>query len=276
MTLIIAFVTDAAAVLQTIEDKKSALLPADVRANGYAGLGGVEPSITAFDTRRSKNVYDLLDWLDWEHASGVMLLTDDSLPGLIGLLGDQFNLHAFTPPAYGLKTANQLTSTISKCLRAYRFLATRFADAKYQHIFRLPLRNFDAPEIARMQAACRDMTQRNYGREVDAVLHSIRKRQLPKKASEYDDRYYIDDNGKHFQFGPEHHGLAETNIPPHSLLCIIANQLRFGQRFDGTFHYNVSRMRNRSMIRKYPNCHGALAPNKRRSHINMFTNDFFN
>jgi hypothetical protein len=223
MPLIIAFVTDSAVVLETVTDKRAALLPNDVRANGFAGLGGIEPVVTAFDTNRSKNLSDLLAWLDWENASSVMLLTDDSLPDLVSSLGNQFNVHRFIPPVYGAKTANQLTATISRCLRAFRYLATRFADGKYQQIFRLPLRNFDAPEIAHMQALCRDMTQRNYGRDVDALLRDMRKRQLPKRASDYQDLYYIDDSGKHFQFGPEHHAQADTAMPPHELLCIISN-----------------------------------------------------
>ena len=118
MSLIIAFVTGAAAVLETITHKKAALLPNEIRADGFAALGGTEPVITAFDTNRSKNLNDLLQWLDWKNASGVMLLTDDSLPNLVADLGDQFNVHRFTPPAYGTRMTNQLTSTLSKCLRA--------------------------------------------------------------------------------------------------------------------------------------------------------------
>lgn len=275
MSLIIAFVTGAAAVLETVTEKRAALLPNEARANGFAGLGGIEPVVTAFDTNRDKTMTALLEWLDWKEASGVVLLTDDSLPGLVEALGDQFNVHRFTPPAYGVKTANQLTATISKCLRAYKYLATRFSDAKYQQIFRLPLRNFDAPEIERMQMLCRDMTQRNYGRDIDALLRDMRKRQLPKRASDYEDLYFVDDAGKHFQFGPEHHAQADTAMPPHNILCIIANCLRFGQWFDGTTHYNVSREKNASMIGTYPDCHGAVTPHKKRTHINMFTNDFF-
>ena len=103
----------------------------------------------------------------------------------------------------------------------------------------------------------------------------MRKRQLPKRASEYEDLFYIDDGGKHFQFGPEHHAQADTAMPPHEVLCIIANRLRFGQWFDGTTHYNVSRAKKASMKGNYLDCHGSSKLHKKRSHINMFTNDFF-
>lgn len=275
MPLIIAFVTGATAVLETITHKKAALLPNEIRADGFAALGGMEPVITAFDTNHSKNLNDFLQWLDWKNASGVMLLTDDSLPDLVKVLGDQFNVHRFTPPAYGTRMANQLASTLSKCLKAYKYLAGRFADAKYQQIFRLPLRNFDAPDIARMRELCRDMTQRNYGKEIDALLCDMRRRQAPKRASGYQDIYYIDDSGKHFQLGHEHHALADTAMPPHNVLCIIGNCLRFGQWFDGRTHYNVSKDKKASMKGMYPDCHGVDQPHQKDSHINMFTNDFF-
>lgn len=273
--LIIAFITSATAVLETVTEKRLALLPHEVRKNGFDYLGGVEPVITAFDTSRGKTVDDLLGWLNWRNASGVMLLTDDTLSDLVRLLGDQFNVHRFTPPAYNLNPDNQLRAMIAKCLRSYRYLATRFSDAKYQQIFRLPLRNFVAADTERMQVLCRDMTQRNYGREIDALLRDMRKRQFPKRASDhYEDLYYVDDDKKHFRLGLERHARAETAIPPHNVLCTIANCFRFGQHFDGAIHYNVSRDGD-SIVGIYTDCHGVNKQHTRPTHINMFTNDFF-
>jgi hypothetical protein len=197
------------------------------------------------------------------------------MPGLIGNLGDQFNVHRFNPPNSGKQVANQLTATLTRSLRAFRYLMKRFDDGKYQHIFRLPLRNFDAPEIARMRALCRNMMHRNYGRELDALLQEMRERQMPKKASTYPDVFLVDDDGKHFQLGPERHAQAETAMPPHDVFCVISNSFRFGRRFDGATHYNVSRDRDGSMSGKYADCHGSVRSHKKRSHINMFTNDYF-
>jgi len=126
-----------------------------------------------------------------------------------------------------------------------------------------------------MRALCRDMASRNFGREIDAFLRDMRQRQKPKKASDYPDVYYVDDDGKHFQLGPEHHAQAETAIPPHQTLCVIANRMRFGRKFDGTTHYNVSRDKNASMKGDYPDCHGVSRLHGKDSHINMFTNDYF-
>lgn len=275
MKLIIAFVTAESAVIEAVSARKLSLLPADLRANGYAALGVDDVVITAFDTKISKKVDAFLEWLNWEDASGVVIISDESMPELFQLLGDHFSVHRFEVPAYGKNVANLLTSVLTKCLRAFRFFAVRFSDKKYQQIFRLPLRNFDAPEIVTMREICRDMAHRNYGREMDAILKEMRKRQKPKKASDYPDVYLVDDKDKHFKLGPERHAQAETGMPPHNQLCVVSNNMRFGHKFDGTIHYNVSRDKMRSMKGDYVDCHGGVREHGNDSHVNMFTNDFF-
>lgn len=275
MTLIAVFVTAESAVIETVSAKKLSLLPAELRADGYAALGVSDVVVTAFDTKISKKVDDLLEWLKWEDASGIVIISDETMPELVQTLGDHFSVHRFAPPGHGKNTANLLTSVLTRCLRAFRYLTTRFTDKKYQQIFRLPLRNFDAPEINRMREICRDMAHRNYGREIDAFLREMRKRQKPKKASDYPEVYFVDDQDKHFKLGPERHAQAETGMPPHHVLCVISNNMRFGHRFDGASHYNVSRDKNTSMKGNYTDCHGQVREHGKDSHINMFTNDFF-
>jgi len=275
MTLVVAFVTADASVIETVAAKKTALLPNELRVNGFAALGGGDVTLSAFDTRVGSSVQQLLSWLGWEKATGVVVLTDGSMPGLVDILGDHFSVHHFDPPQYGKKVDNQLAAILSRCLRAFSYFSNRFTDGKYQQIFRLPLRNFHAPEIAVMRDLCRDMMHRNYGREIDGVLRNMRLRQKPKKASDYADVYLVDDNGNHFQLGPEHHAQAETAIPPHDQLCILSNNLRFGRRFDGTTHYNVSRDNGGSMVGVYVDCHGKIRSHRKRTHLNMFTNDYF-
>lgn len=275
MTLIVVFVTADSAVIEAVSARKLSLLPADLRANDYAALGVADVVVSVFDTKISKKVDDLLEWLNWEDASGVVIISDESMPGLFQVLGDHFSVHRFEAPAYGKNVANLLTSVLTKCLRAFKFFATRFTDKKYQQIFRLPLRNFNAPEIATMREICRDMTHRNYGREIDTLLREMRKRQKPKKASEYPEVYLVDDEDKHFKLGPERHSQAETGIPPHQVLCVVSNSMRFGHRFDGTIHYNVSRDKDASMKGNYNDCHGLVREHRKNSHVNMFTNDFF-
>ncbi|MBC9247496.1 hypothetical protein H4P12_12425 [Paracoccus sp. 11-3] len=273
--LVVVFVTAESAVLEAVASKKTSLVPADLRANGFSALGVHNLVLTAFDTNKSKSINDFVDWLRWEDASGVIVISDESMPSLAENLGDHFSVHLFEAPSNSKNVDNVITSVLAKCLRAFRFFAKRFTDKKYQQIFRLPLRNFDAPEIVEMRKICRDMTQRNYGREIDALLKDMRKRQKPKKASAYPEVYLVDDKDKHFKLGPERHAQAETSMPPHNAICVVSNNMRFGHRFDGSTHYNVSRDKNVSMKGIYEDCHGILREHGKNSHLNMFTSDFF-
>lgn len=275
--LILAFVTKSKLVLDTVEKKKNTLLPLEIRKNGFAALGGGEVTVAAFDTNRSSKLDHFLGWLDWEGASGVVILTDNSLEqDLNQSLGDQFIVYRFLPPTPQERSIhNKLTSIINKSLKVYKYLAKRFAEAKYQKILRLPLRNFKAPELAKIQNLCRNGTQQlGYTKEMDLLLSEMSKRQCPKKSSNYSKAYYIDDEDKHFELGHEHHALPDT-APPHTILCRIGNCFRFGQRFDGRTHYNVSKDNKKSMRGQYRNCHGENKTNPTDSHINMFSNDFF-
>lgn len=280
MALIVIFVTSDETVLETVTRRRSSLVPQDIRADSFAATGGNEVLVSVFDARgeksSSQDILVHLDRLNILDASGIIVLTDDSIPNLINDLGDQLSINRFVPPQYGQNVVNILSSILARSLRAFRYLKKRFNDLKYHQILRLPLRNFDAPEISAMRFACHDiMNQGNYAREIDRIMESFRKRQKPKSASTYPDPYYVDDSGKHFQFGPELHARADTKIPPHNRVCILANQFRFGCPFNGEKHYNVSREKNGSMAGDYPNCHGVNETVGVKQHLNMFTNDFF-
>ena len=206
----------------------------------------------------------------------MILLTDGRLPALVQSLGDIFSVNSFAAPAFGHNVANLLTTTLAKVLRTYRYFSTRFDDLKYQQILRLPLRNFDALEVNDIRTACRDMMNRgNFGRELDQVLARFRKRQCPKKASTYRTVYFVDDDKKHFILGRETHARADTGKPPHTDFCILGNTFRFGRRFDGTKHFNVSRDRDLLMTGDYPDCHDVERSGRDAQHLNMFSNDFF-
>lgn len=279
MRLIVVFITADKAVLEAVTQRRASLVPREIRADSFSDIGKHEIVLSAFNATLQASLDDIvahLQSLKFSDASGIILLTDDSIPNLIDSLGDQFCINRFTPPKYNKNVANILSSILTRCLRAFNYLQKRFNDLKYHQIFRLPLRNFKASEITEMRHACRDlMNHGNYAREIDQVLQKIGKRQRPKKASSYPDPYYVDDQGKHFQLGHELHARADSKMPPHNCICIVANQFRFGCIFDGKKHYNVSRDRDGSMAGSYLNCHGENQAARATRHLNMFTNDFF-
>lgn len=266
-------------IIETVARKKSLLVPSDIRADRYAALAGEEVVLSGYHVNHRSCVEDLLVHInnfDLSRASGILILTDDSLPDMIGRLGDVFNVNRFTPPEHGRDVANALQATLARSLRTFRYLMTRFRDLKYQQIMRLPLRNFVAPEIAVLRAVCNDtINKANFGRELDRSLKAIRQRQSPKKASSYQDIYLVDDAKKHFSLAYEIHAKADTARPPHESLCILRNQFRFGCGFDGSRHFNVSYDGDLRMTDEYIDCHAEKRKGTGAKHLNMFTNDFF-
>ena len=279
MRLLVIVVTAHPGVIDTVTQRRTALVPADMRAKNFDKLGGEEVVISAYRVEAQSTIGHLLAHIEefnCSAATGIILLTDGRLPAIVQSLGDIFSVNSFTVPAFGRNVANLLTATLSKALRSYRYFKTRFDDLKYQQILRLPLRNFNAPEVVDMRTTCRDMMSReNFGHELDAILARFRKRQRPKKASTYPTVYFVDEDDKHFTLGPETHGKADTTIPPHTYFCILGNTFRFGRRFDGTKHFNVSRDRNQRMTGIYVDCHDVKRPGRDARHLNMFSNDFF-
>jgi hypothetical protein len=279
MPLLVVFVTGSGDVIDVVNERHSSLVPVDLRGNAFAALGGEEVSVSGFRVEPGCTYQVFLDHLqslDLGRASGVVVLTDDALAGLVALLGDVFSVNRFAAPGYGQNVVNLLQAVLSKALRTFRVYKNRFDDLKYQQVLRLPLRNFDAPEIGELQTACRDMMNRaNFGQEFEAVLKRLRGRQRPKKAQFAPVTYLVDNAAKHFTLGHELHAQAETTIPPHNELCILGNAFRFGRAFDGRRHFNVSRDGGGSMVGQYPDCHKTVRAHPTASHVNMFTNDYF-
>jgi len=279
MSLLTLIISADTRIIETVAARRLALVPADFRAEGFAKLGGEEVILSYFQVDRRTSVDNLLSHLAdivADKTSGVILLSDGQLPSLAETLGDVFSVNTFVPPAFGRSVENVLAAKLSKVIKAYRYFRTRFDNLKYQQIIRLPLRNFDAPEIERMRSACRDMTARgNFAVEFDAILSDLRQRRQPKKASNRDSVYIVDDRGKHFALGKEVHAKADTTIPPHTTMCRLQNTFRFGRRFDGSKHFNVSLEQNRPMDGNYYDCHDAQRPGGGENHLNMFSNDFF-
>jgi hypothetical protein len=279
MPLLVVFVSGNDAVIDTIAERRVSLVPTDLRAKSFAALDGEEVVLSGFKVTASCSFQNLLTHiygLDLKNASGIVLLTDNALPGLVDRLGDVFSVNMFGAPEYGQNVVNLLQAVLAKALRTFRLYKKRFDDLKYQQILRLPMRNFASPEIGELRTACHDMMNRNnFGQEIEAILKRFRGRQQPKKASSRPATYLVDDNAKHFTLGHELHAQAETGMPPHNDLCIFGNGFRFGRAFDGKRHYNVSRDNGETIVGQYPDCHDVMRGHPVQTHINMFTNDYF-
>jgi hypothetical protein len=171
---------------------------------------------------------------------------------------------------------NVLSSLMSRLLKNFAFLLSKTSEAVGVQAAMLPLRNFKADELAQINEMCREMTLDGEFREnFDAQFGALMSRRGPKRRSKYPELYFVDDDGKHFDFGNELHARADTG-PPHVVPCQIANRVRFGRQIDSRRHFNVSQGdKDKSRISgTFLNCHGQPIEVAATTHINMFSNDF--
>jgi len=117
------------------------------------------------------------------------------------------------------------------------------------------------------------VTPDNLSALIDSRLYELRKRQSPKRDSEYSTTYIVDDGGKYFEYGKERHSRLECSPPLHMPLCAVAGRYRFGRQLDADRHFNMS-LANGLISGTLPDCHDAPNVRKPCSHINMFPNDF--
>jgi hypothetical protein len=264
-------------ICRTIKDRQGQLVPEVFRRNHDAfGNSSFQLSCLQASTLSLQQLLDRIEPDLTDDTDGVVIISDRTLGLATRPLSDLYFVNEFDQIGQAKSPQNMLSSILNRVLRDFRILTIRFVDIKYQKLFRLPARNFIAAEFGNLRNTCvNSIGEPDFQRRLDGVLASFRHRQHPKRKSDYKDEYLVDDQRKHFQLGHEQHAQADTN-PPHTRLCRLSNQHRFGCRFDQHQHYNVSMEgKNARMNSAYPDCHDQMRPGEGRTHLNIFTNDYF-
>lgn len=166
---------------------------------------------------------------------------------------------------------------IARLLRAYGQLAAKFDKGDDAQLLALPLRNFEAAELAEIVRLCREEPlSATFSDNVEAQLAVLRRRVRPRRRSRFKTVYAVDDAMKFFKYGYERHARHETG-GLHKPFCDLSGQFRFGRRLDAGRHYNVSETEadTTSVSGFFSNCHDIREYVPRRSHLNMFANDNF-
>jgi hypothetical protein len=166
---------------------------------------------------------------------------------------------------------------IGKLLRVFGSLVSKFKNGDDRQLLSLPLRNFHAPELAEIARLCRDKCfDPNFNNDLDRQLSVLRMRRRPRRRSSFNIMYTVDDRSRFFVYGKETHARLGTG-EPHKPYCELAGSFRFGQRIDALRHYNVSETEgDRTTIEGgFLDCHNTSHSVKGRTHLNMFSNDYF-
>lgn len=171
---------------------------------------------------------------------------------------------------------NFISAQFTKLIKNLVSVAQLMASAGNQLPLLLPLRNFDAPEWRQLQQVFRDQgIAGELPQNVGELIKGINKRKRPHKRATTQQTYLVDDDKKLFDYGKERHAQLATGSP-HTSMCILMGNFRFGWRIPTNRHYNVTKESGAltKIVGSFPDCHGAMIQVAERTHLNMFSNDY--
>jgi hypothetical protein len=210
-------------------------------------------------------------------AAGCLLLIDREWDFLAQKIKDAVLSLVFERDEIGNSPTNFFHKVTSRLLRAFRVVHANFASAQDAQGLSLPLRNFDASELREIVRLCQEAcNEGDFNNRIQEQLKRLRQRRRPRRQSASKMKYWVDDQGRFFEFGPEQHALPATGAP-HRPSCAFNAYFRFGNRIDSTRHYNVSGTEgDRTTIAgEFTDCHDTIVYVAPTTHLNMFSNDYF-
>ena len=165
----------------------------------------------------------------------------------------------------------------ARALRNFAQVVAKFRRGDDGKLLALPLRNFQADELAEIARLCQEEPlSGTLSNDVETRLAELRRRVRPRRKSTYKTTYAVDDTVRFFSFGLERHAQFATG-DPHRPACEVTGLFRFGVRLDERRHYNVSETEgDRTTISgQFLDCHNSARAVSNQTHLNMFANDYF-
>jgi hypothetical protein len=278
MEIRIVVVCEDLTVLQTVETHQGQLVPERFRRRNHEAVRGASFNVSGLSLAVPGSHQLLIDHIglpDPEQTVGIIVISAGAYKLASPPLSDIYFMSDAPLERPVSRPDNLVSALIGRALTDFVAFTARFDDKKWQKILRLPNQNFQAEELTRLRAVCRQtIDQKDFGEQLDKALKAFKPRIKPKrKEGNYPNKYIIDDHAKHFEFGHEEHAQADTG-PPHTTWCVAANRHRFGRGFRSIEQYNVSRDGG-VMNGTYLDCHGSPKGGDGEDHLNMFTNGFF-
>lgn len=175
--------------------------------------------------------------------------------------------------------ANYKNYFAGKLARLLKNLTTFLAiinDGANEKVMLLPFRNFNAQQLRELREVCRNETlSPEFANMASRLVEALKNRRRPRRKSNYADLYYVDDDGKLFQYGLEQHAQLATGTP-HTPVCTLTGNFRFGRRIATNRHYNMTKefRQNTQIAGEFPDCHDEVHVVAPTTHLNIFSNDY--
>lgn len=275
--------TSNAALIDTFDDSRLDLATSILK-NARAGTHRL--TTVGFNPRRSTEAFPeflgrcvgLVENRPSNEASydGVVVLhSHDTVSDIAdirdGIFASSFNAHDFIE-----NRGNFLVRSFGRLIRNLVALMETMHDKTRMEAAILPSHNFDSEVFRAFLRLCQDEAGTpDFTNRVSPVLTKVTRLRGPRRRSTYPTKYFRDDRSVHFQYGHELHSSFDTG-GNHRPSCSIRGIFRFGVPLEQQRHFNVvSEEDGKPISGSYGNCHSANVAFAGRTHLNMFSNDFF-
>lgn len=168
-----------------------------------------------------------------------------------------------------------ISSQIANRIKQFNLVKMNCVYADDVELLRLPLENFRSGALLRLKQVMLTK-ETNFKEAFESCIATIRKQhRRPMKRSQDKKKYYVDDHALFFSLGKEIHAKHATGAP-HQIICDLNARFRFGCAIDPVKHFNVAYEKSSVNLISctLKNCHGELEIVKKRTHINVFSNDY--
>jgi hypothetical protein len=258
---------------------KDRVVPKGSISRGYFQDQMPSVASAAYVPESAPSTDDIEKWLlsSAKSADACLLLIDADWTGFVVNVRNASLSIAFRREAMTGGHMNFINGMTGKLLRIFGSLAAKFKNEDDRQVLALPLRNFHAPELTEIARLCREAClEPNFNNDLDRQLSVLRGRRRPRRRSSSNVKYVVDDRSRFFAYGKETHARFATGTP-HKPHCELAGHFRFGQRIDALRHYNVSETEGDHTTIKgdFLDCHNSSHTVSGRTHLNMFSNDYF-
>jgi len=261
---------------ELVRKERSALIPKSLRDHPRMKEIGAEYSVSVYDpVNASKPLAQYL--LEGKNHQVIVLLLDTSLGDFandVACACFVADVEFTTHPKTNYK--NYLAGKLSRLLKNLATFLAIIGDGANEQVMLLPFRNFNAQQLRDLRVVCRNKsTSPEFANTVVSLVEALKNRRRPHRKSNYPDIHIIDDDEKLFKYGLERHAQLATGAP-HTPVCALKGNFRFGKRIATNRHYNVTKESGRGTLieGEFADCHDEIHSVAPTTHLNIFSNDY--
>jgi hypothetical protein len=261
---------------ELVRKERRALIPKSLRDHQRMREIGADFSASVYDPATANR--PLAQYLmDCTEDQLIVLLLDTSLGDFaneVACACFTANVEFATHPKTNYK--NYFAGKLSRLLRNLTNFVAIIGAGDNEQVMLLPFRNFNAQQLRDLRDVCRNETlSPEFANRVTRLVEALKNRRRPHRKSNDPRPHYVDDDEKLFQYGLERHAQPATGTP-HTQVCTLTGNFRFGKRIVTNRHYNVTKesRQGTQIAGEFADCHDEVHLVAPTTHLNMFSNDY--